>query len=352
MPFLDLLEELRNFQATIPSDKIYGILGLINKKDEIVVDYAQSSEKVFTDFTINELESGSLDILSHCVKSSKPTTLTLASWVPDWTCPGWTEPFQTRKLKMAASGSLKPELAIDKLRGILQIKGRTLDKVAAIEKKRQIPPPGDDGPLGKPDEFKNAKDRHDKTKEKIRENARTWHRGVFDVAFPDKTANRQTLEDLWRTSMCNRTRDANDRPDYDCSIGFDIYMQEVLKIEGLEDFLQEHLNDRVENHEASRNDNDEYLQMEEDPLATFSGAHERWTYNRRFFRSEAGRFGWCVDGTEPGDIVALFHGCDSVFVLRDAGSGKWRIIGDCYIHGLMDGEGCEPEFEEIVFHII
>ncbi|KAF9872365.1 hypothetical protein CkaCkLH20_10192 [Colletotrichum karsti] len=427
MSFLRLLEELRDFNATIPSDKIYSVLGLTKMRDEVVVDYALSPEEVFTNFAIQELESGFLDVLSHCVESSKPTTLmTLPSWVPDWTRPGWTEPFRVRELKMAAGGGLKPELTVDRSKKTLRIKGRILDKIAVVEMQRRIPPPGESGPMDgeneKGDDWeefemasyggdvfdvvtgksgtntngnggsnsqpsfsgvvspdvvppersdekgeegdeggekkqekqktpKDAKYRYEKIIGKIREHNKAWHLSLIDVAFPDKKVTPQTWENLWRTMMCNRTRD-NERPSDNCAVGFDIYLEFVLGDKDSEQILQDRLNHQINNHGLSLRDADAYYLRENDGVEKLSGGQARWTYNRRFFRSEAGRFGWCVDGTQPGDVVALFHGCDAVFTLREVGSGQWRIIGDSYIHGLMDGEGCGDEFEAVELQII
>ncbi|KAL0933497.1 ankyrin and het domain protein [Colletotrichum truncatum] len=404
MPLLDMLEELRDFKATIPSDKIYGVLGLTNRKNEFVVDYAQAPEKVFTDFAVRELKSGCLDLLAHCVDSSKPKTLELPSWVPDWTCPGWTEPLRTRGLETAAGRGVEPDLAIDENAGILRIKGRMLDRIASVESKRQIPPPNQQGLRGSQDDEKDdrskfdpekiemsvyggrildaepdppyedddtagtanqpagrkrpkdARYRYEKFIEMAIENMKNWHLGVIDVAFPDKKTTAQGWENFWRTLMCNRTRD-NERPGENSAAGMDIYFKITVGLNGssgsgLDAVLQTRIRDQIDNHGMSLRDSDAYYLKEKEAFETFSGAHNKWTYNRRFYRSEGGRFGWVVDGTQPGDAVVLFHGCDSTFVVRQTADGTWRIIGDCYIHGLMDGEGLRPEFEEMYFQIV
>ena len=39
------------------------------------------------------------------------------------------------------------------------------------------------------------------------------------------------------------------------------------------------------------------------------------------------------------DIVAVLLGCDQLMVLRLASSRQFRVIGPCYIQGMMDAEG-------------
>ena len=84
-------------------------------------------------------------------------------------------------------------------------------------------------------------------------------------------------------------------------------------------------------------------QQDEAAHHTFSGANSKWCHNRRFFRSEAGHFGWAVNGAEPGDVVAVFRGCDYAFTLRPNGDSSYKIVGDCYLHGIMDGEAMVDE---------
>ncbi|KAL2256443.1 hypothetical protein VTK26DRAFT_1651 [Humicola hyalothermophila] len=82
------------------------------------------------------------------------------------------------------------------------------------------------------------------------------------------------------------------------------------------------------------------------------------------------RFGWGVDGVKEGDVVVVFEGGRWPFVLREVeggeegkgvgdaakgGEGKrrYRIVGDCYLHGIMDGEAMEDELgEEMEFAVV
>lgn len=401
MPFLTLLEELRDFNATIPSDKIYGILGLTDHKDDFVVDYSLSPEKVFTDFAVEHLRSGSLEILTHCINPSKPSTLSLPSWVPDWSRPGWVEPFRIRELQAKAAGDTKPELIVDAAAGILRIKGRVVDVVAEVETKKQIPSLNQLGPLdggtddpenggtgdpmapnmaayggpifdadmdekpkrnitdgNEPGEKENpvndAEYRLKKTMDKLGEHSEKWYRSVIDVAFPDKKTTPQMWENLWRTFMCNRTRD-NKRPTDECATGMDIYYKSVLEYgKGVARILEERTDHQIACHGLEPQEQVAFYMKEKVAFETFIGAHTKWTYNRRFFRSENGRFGWAMDGTMPGDLVAVLYGCDFPIVLRGDKDDKLRIVGDCYINGLMDGEGLEENvaFAEMEFEII
>ena len=74
----------------------------------------------------------------------------------------------------------------------------------------------------------------------------------------------------------------------------------------------------------------------------FSGSYFKraWTasFFRRFFIVSDGSMGLAPADAEAGDAVSLILGCDAPFVLRDRGDGTYQIIGECYLHGVMDGE--------------
>ncbi|KAF8857796.1 hypothetical protein BDZ45DRAFT_674423 [Acephala macrosclerotiorum] len=64
----------------------------------------------------------------------------------------------------------------------------------------------------------------------------------------------------------------------------------------------------------------------------------RSTKGRRFFITENGYMG--LGRPEVGDEVWVLFGGDTPFVLRPSTSdpGCHLLVGDCYVHGLMDGE--------------
>ena len=51
---------------------------------------------------------------------------------------------------------------------------------------------------------------------------------------------------------------------------------------------------------------------------------------------------------QEGDKIAVFRGGGPLYVLRqDGGTNQYRLQGQCYVHGLMNGEALElPEYEE------
>ena len=73
-----------------------------------------------------------------------------------------------------------------------------------------------------------------------------------------------------------------------------------------------------------------------------------------FFSVSQGWHGTASGAIEPGDVVAILFGSRVPFILRKHNSG-YRLVGDCYVQGLMDGEAMamlkNGELESEMFEI-
>lgn len=89
------------------------------------------------------------------------------------------------------------------------------------------------------------------------------------------------------------------------------------------------------------------------------------TANRVLCITESGYLGLVPSTSESGDAVAVLFGGYTPFVLRESkdpalgtldNGRRWQVVGECYIHGFMDGEaldgldqdGTEVRSEEFV----
>lgn len=60
---------------------------------------------------------------------------------------------------------------------------------------------------------------------------------------------------------------------------------------------------------------------------------------RRLMVTEDGVVGMAPCRAKPGDVVAILYGCSIPLVLRQGSSeGRWKVIGEAYVHGHMNGE--------------
>jgi Heterokaryon incompatibility protein (HET) len=76
---------------------------------------------------------------------------------------------------------------------------------------------------------------------------------------------------------------------------------------------------------------------------------KKWIQKRNFIRTATGYIGLAPELSSRGDKVCVLFGCSTPVILRPLADGYYQFIGECYIHGIMDGEAIEAfEREELV----
>ena len=63
--------------------------------------------------------------------------------------------------------------------------------------------------------------------------------------------------------------------------------------------------------------------------------------DRRLCLSRKGRIGWVPKKGREGDVIAVAIGSEIPLVLRPRGKEEYEVVGACYLHGIMDGEGLD-----------
>jgi hypothetical protein len=104
-----------------------------------------------------------------------------------------------------------------------------------------------------------------------------------------------------------------------------------------------------------------YMRGDSDPNGLVDGAILNYnlavtaaTNQRRFFTTTRGFIGLTSPGTQKGDTVCLLRGATTPFIFRShdplsLGTRTWEIVGEAYVHGLMNGEEfCEEKLEELI----
>jgi hypothetical protein len=75
------------------------------------------------------------------------------------------------------------------------------------------------------------------------------------------------------------------------------------------------------------------------------------TFGRRLFTTRGGFMGLGPAAAQVGDKVYVLLGGQVLYVLRDHGESQFEFVGECYVHGMMDGQACSdksPPPEEII----
>jgi hypothetical protein len=61
------------------------------------------------------------------------------------------------------------------------------------------------------------------------------------------------------------------------------------------------------------------------------------------FVTEKGYLGLGPQHLQAGDVVSLIPGVEVPIVLRPGENGRYQLVGEAYLHGIMDGEALTPD---------
>ena len=84
----------------------------------------------------------------------------------------------------------------------------------------------------------------------------------------------------------------------------------------------------------------------------FLQAHLKAACGRRFCTTSKGYVGLAQPGVRLGNTVVVLHGGKTAYLLQKVRSKGHRFVGECYIHGLMNGEALTKTIPQQVFQIL
>lgn len=137
----DLHEALRSFQpfeATMPVDKVFGMLSLLKDPSIVEVDYTLSPSKVYCKVALDILKrSLNLNLFLDCLQNiNRYPTPDLPSWVPDWSATDQPldNPVSTVTAKeiFQASRGTKLDEPILHANGVLSLQGHIIGEIADL----------------------------------------------------------------------------------------------------------------------------------------------------------------------------------------------------------------------------
>ncbi|KAK6713535.1 hypothetical protein SNK04_004500 [Fusarium graminearum] len=320
--------------ATDPRDKVYGFLGISKGVSTDSINYNLTTVEVFETTTREFLNySGNLDLLSHCVKFKRAPRVKkiigIPSWVPDWgvqdLSPGGELVQMIYRIPFLhaykASGDLNyiPSTHIDK--GTLTVRGVLCDTIQTI----------------------NSKVR-DRVFEGTWDEIHAWRKMVEVDEDPGRPYIAGcTVEDaFWRTICLDMSATSGMKTDIvskkrragddDRSIYLNYWYGELVQHYGLQ-------------KPGSPRQPFEVMIFDQHVI--------RATARRRFFVSKNGYIGLAPPDTQVGDMICVFAGGKIPFIIRNLEKGKepsndtgefeleCSLVGDAYVHGLMDGEAVQ-----------
>jgi hypothetical protein len=325
--------------ATDPRDKIYGLLGLAVDRDQlkelgVLPDYTRSCQDVYISVGAALLKQGHISALS--LAQFPKVQLGLPSWAPDWSKPlgatlqGTCADRMTPKPQFNASGSLLPKTPT--FCGIgagmcVSVSGFIYDEVHD---------------LGAP--WANFGSRKDTAKSglvKALVQAKSFLEELVRISFLRKGPYKDFKE---RIAGAARTASAeigfNDSgiDSAWARIGNQRYRTAVSLMMFRVDSPSEMKFLDSEIFELRKSDQ---IEPGIDVLSAGRYCDEihATAHRTKPFVTAKGHLGLGPHDIRPGDAIALVIGSQVPFVLREIVDGKYQIVGEAYVDGIMDGEG-------------
>jgi len=315
-----------SFGATDPRDRVFGLLGLAKDSRElgILPDYTKTCDTVYIETAQALIKQGHIDVLALC--QFPRCEGNLPSWVPDWRgsirepCGGHVHDRRFSACN-GRSVSLASCTLVDGLQ-VLVLEGARVDKLMR---------------LGTPWSFEPCH-------EPIWNPAKAWLSEIeafckqSDALGEDiyETAQKR-LDAPWRIPTADQERSPSTfrrRATGLCLEGYQD-MKEMVEIQdqlkmiqsgSLEQFYLPELLSR--------------LRRLKERQRAFSLYHSILTDmdNMCPFISVRGYVGLVPAHSHPGDVICILLGALLPYVIRGGDNGRYQLVGEAYVHGIMDGE--------------
>ena len=297
-PFLELLIETMQFKATDPLDKIFALLGLAHEDQDALpqVDYSLSVGPLYLETTAKLMYStNTLLPLSSAGIGCQRKRSDIPSWVPDYSTGPGLIPLETLAWSQgfSACGNESPN--------DITIRGRTLEFTGAVIDTIFLTSP----PVS----------RVDLTDDELGYNLPSWlkwcvREASYLAPYPTDEDWKRVLQSVMIPNPRIKAREpsntATESVDWDSVVGMAESPFPIMVQASFQGFRRTR-------------------------LAPFTA----WAADRVFFTTHGGYFGIGPKHITEGDTVAVAAGLPTLLILRN----NHELVGDAYIHGLMDGEG-------------
>ena len=369
-----LLSWIRPFDSSDPRDKIYGVIGIINKflpeglGPFISPRYDVEVENVYESAATYLLEHlPGLSILSMVEDRSRRKICSLPSWVPDFSSRQAEQSLQAQSsVPCDASAGLSFSHSWSVEKSVLTVRGATLDTIAELGMPLATPP----------------RQPHESSAQLL-----LWHLKTLDDALRlclmldvNYISGQGRIQALWRTLLADVHAFPMDYGRYFCSsilhgLGeAEVWDLEELKdaaksltrrlvifagmqlpegdilttLDQLEQYVKQRISEPVEwtqEHKTVR----ERIGLEALEFDTLLQKAGIW---RRVYVTTKGYIGLGPQSMEVGDEVWVVCGAKTLYVLRSKPKDcttlegptiqqerdKFTLVGETYLHGFMHGE--------------
>ena len=324
---LDLLFTFRECQASDLRDKIFALVGLADGQTiaACTPDYSKDVSEIYRNLASHLIiTERNPDILTFCVAPTEGQSLSLPSWVPDWSQPQKYKPspyIRPDAYKASAGTSFKGRIDFN----TLSLDGVLLNNIVFLGR---APNPRIDKYTAREmilkehieqgmESFEMFKQSRNYAQSDLTSYVRTL---VADVYRAKHRLERQQLLTLCATHRWSVSMNA---PNSEFAVSWDEFST---------------TRDRSFGQTVGWQDMEDLLDARGDAST-----------DRSFCLFDDGRVGWVPDSAAIGDRIAIFLGGTVPILLRPSGN-DYIVLGEAYVDEMMDGqafEGPEVQIETI-----
>lgn len=316
---LKLLENFRHTKSSDPRDRFFSLLGIASdgNLEEFEPDYSSSLAVVTERFATALLRQFSEEkqamLLLYRAGLSQSTTL--PSWVPDWLeeKPSGLHDSLGRGNAFSACGDLPEQISLVPGTGEIEVEAFRIAEVEyvtascnGVERFEQI------------EYFADIK-------------------GLLEEVFGDVWEKEQIRRVLWEAPIAGAKHPKVALPD-DLSVqdSWKAFLK-LLKIDWLDEEDHDESFQGPERYNAGQDESG--LETKSRVYQSLLGSEVRdWRF---VILKERNLCGIAPNVVQQGDVVHIFHGGVVPFITRksEEREGTYRLVGQCYIWGMMQGEG-------------
>lgn len=308
-------------EASDPRDYIFALLGMSNDAADLHIapDYSKSKAQVYTEVAIAFIKQLGLKVLAWSNFGISPDKQChLPSWVPDWSSP-FLAPLGTlgRKTDFQFMASRNSAARFQFLDGsdefpILCVSGVHVDTIRATGQRMTHSPVSDLTWLT------NDQDPNYSLQLEWLSDIKHLSESCGNVYG----SSQKTKDAIWRTPIADQefTSEAkNLRASRTMQTGYRLYRTGFVRA-------------TISQRELQQRSNDFRL------AAMYWRQMVTRSSGRKYFVTQHGFLALGPPNSSPGDVIAVILGLDTPFVLRYIGQSRYQIVGEAYVHGIMDGE--------------